>query len=335
MKKYCPIILLASERSGTNLLRAIVSSHSAVASPPPCGIVGILANSSFRYISPLKPPHYGELITDAILTTQTHLNRWDVVLAPEEVRERMRSVSFWSMFQAMNEIYAERKGCKYWFSKEPDLFRHIYEIEMHMPDAKFVYLVRDGRDVAASMLKGGIHEHHIYNAARRWSDNQKYCLSALSDSLMRDRIFVLKYEELVVNPETVGRQLMRFIGLDFEESQLEFHRKKEVVEHSEKSEFWENLAKPIDSFSIGNYKKFLSPREIGIYEGIAWHEMGALGYTLEGQHRRKISTLAKGWFTISAVLRRKLMEMSTKDEYKRHKVRNEAMREITNRFFDK
>jgi len=312
-----------------------VSAHSAVVSPPPCGIIGVLAKKSFRYISPLNTDHLEELIIDAITITQTHLNQWGVVLKLEEIRDRMDSISFWNLFKVMNDIFAEKKGYKYWFSKEPDLFQHIYEIGLHMPKAKFVYMVRDGRDVALSMLKGGAHEHHIYNAAIKWVEAQRCCLSAISDSKMQERIFILKYEELVFNPEKISQQLMNFIGLDFEESQLEFYKEKEIISHSEKSVFWKNLAKPIDSRNTGNYKKYLSPREIGVFESIAWREMAALGYTLESQHIRNISSFEKGLFKVSAVLQRMLKEMSLNDENKRRKVRNEGIRTIANRSFDK
>ncbi len=98
--------------------------------------------------------------------------------------KRLKSVSFWSIFKTLNDIYAEEEGNTYWFSKEPNLFNYIYEIKMHMPDAKFIYMARDGRDVVASMLKGGVHANHISEAAHIWSNDQKKCLNALSDPLL-------------------------------------------------------------------------------------------------------------------------------------------------------
>ncbi len=335
MDSSIPIILLASERSGTNLLRAIVGSHSSVASPPPCGVVDLLANRSYRYISSLVPPHLGELISDAILATQTHFNKWDVDLDSEAIRERMDTVSFWGLFHALNKIFAEEKGCLFWFSKEPDLFKHIYEIAMHMPNAKFVYMVRDGRDVATSMLKGGVHEHHIYNAAKRWADNQSFCLKALSDPLLRDRIFLLKYEELIESPAAVGIQLMKFIGLEFESEQMEFYKNKTVVEHSSKSEFWKNLAKPVDASNKGNYRNYLKKSDIQIFESVAWHEMRVLGYPLESKTKRKISTIEKTWFKLSAALRKKISKISNKDQIKQNNFRKSSVANIVDRSFDK
>src|SRR5690606_21584720 len=147
-----------------------------------------------------------ELIADAILATQVHMNKWDIALDGTEIRRRMVSPSFWGLFQALNEIYAEQKGCTSWLSKEPNLFEYVYEMALHMPTARFIYLARDGRDVAASMLRGGVHEHHIYYAARRWSENQRLCLTALSDPLLQNRIFMLKYEDLIAAPENHVRQ---------------------------------------------------------------------------------------------------------------------------------
>src|SRR5436190_16933042 len=112
----------------------------------------------------------------------------------------------------VNEIYAEHHGCGFWCSKEPGLFRHIPAIAEYLPNAKFVYLVRDGRDVALSLLRGHLHAFHVYFAAEYWAWTQRSCLNALADPAKSARIHVLKYEDLIASPEAVMRALMQFIG---------------------------------------------------------------------------------------------------------------------------
>jgi len=335
MKTYTPILLLASERTGTNLLRAILSSHSKVASPPPCGLIGALAKRQFFYLCPLNPLHVKELIDDAITITQIHLNPWDIELNSQYVFDRMTEMTFWQLFKIINDLYTEKQKCSFWFSKEPDLFEHIYEVKMCMPNAKFIYMVRDGRDVAASMLKGGVHENHIYNAAHRWAKNQRYCLNAISDPNINNDIFILKYENLITEPESVIRNIMSFLGLDFELSQLEFHRKDEVINHAHSSEFWKNISKPINSSNKGNYKKQLTARQVAIFESIAWDEMRALDYDLETQIRKEFSIFQKGIFKLSAILRNKLKNFSRQEEAKQQRDRVKRFKEVMNRSFDK
>ncbi len=168
-----PIVILGYERSGTNLLRVLLNSHSKISSPPPAGFIEVLGGIQERYFPLNQPPYLEELIDDIILCTQTHLNPWDIELNPQMIMAMLKTDSFWEIVNVINLIYADKTECSTWCSKEPGLFRFIYEIKAHLPNAKFIYLVRDGRDVAASMLQGHLHEFHVYFAAHNWgSANQ-------------------------------------------------------------------------------------------------------------------------------------------------------------------
>lgn len=334
MAQYTPIILLSSERTGTNLLRALLSTHSEIASPPPCGIVDTLAQHQFRYLSPLQPNHMSDLIEDVITLTQTHMNPWDVDLKPRIINDRMDSPSFWGLFKTVNEIYAEHHNCPFWFSKEPGLFNYIYNIKTQLPNAKFIYMTRDGRDVAASMLKGKLHEFHIYNAAKRWAHEQRLCLNAYSDPTLNSQMFMVKYEDLIEDPEPVLFSLMSFLGLSFEQEQLNFHQNDEIVKHSKESEFWKNISKPIDKSNKGGYLKNLSAKQIRIFESFAWNEMKVLGYPLENTPRKHYSHVNQAAFLMSSFIRRKCSQFSLSAESVKRTSRSKVVSEILNRTFE-
>ena len=333
MSKCVPIILLASERSGTNLLRAMVSSHSKVSSPPPAGMVGALAGRAFHYLSPLKPLHKKELVDDVIALTKAHLSPWGIDINPQVLLEKQNAVSFWHIFKSINDIYAEEEGNMFWFSKEPDLFNYVYEIKLHMPDVKFIYMARDGRDVAASMLKGGVHANHISGAAHIWSSNQRACLNALSDTLLSDSMFAIKYEDLITDAEVVMQDLMKFIGLDYESSQIEYYKNKNIIEHSKKSEFWTNISKPLNPLNKEKYKNNLSVKQIEIFEGIAWDEMQSLNYPLVSNVRKRFSLFDKIKFRLSNVISRMLKYLKGGNETKQQNERDARFRKILNRSF--
>lgn len=333
MKSFTPIILLATERSGSNLLRAILSSHSAVASPPPAGLVDALARVQPRYFPPDQPPHLLEFVEDAITLTQTHLNPWDIELAPQMIMERMNAGSLWELLRVMNEIYAEHAGCSFWCSKEPGLIKYVYEIREHLPNAKFVYLARDGRDVAISKLRGGVHELNVYSIAQGWASEQMPCLRALNDPLFKDHLFMLKYEDLIENSEAQVRSLMDFIGLEFESSQLEFYKDKNILSHSKKSRFWKNLAKPINTSNKGRYKHGLGMKQIEIFESVAWEEMKLLGYPLESMQRKTITNFDKRMLKRISFFRKMYRKMDPRAEASRRRARNKIVQGIINRKF--
>jgi len=334
MAQSTPIILLGSERSGTNLLRALLSTHSKIASPPPCGILDTLAQQQFRYLSPLHPTHIPELIEDVITLIQTHMNPWDLELKVESVIDKMATPSFWALFTAINEIYAEHHDCPFWFSKEPGAFNYIYDLKVHLPKVKFIYMTRDGRDVAASMLKGRLHEFHVYATANRWAAEQRLCLNAYSAPLLNSQIFMVRYEDLIDDTESVLTDLMSFIGLDFEEKQLNFHQNEAVVKHAGKSASWKNLSKPIDKSNKGRYLNNLSSKQIEIFESFAWNEMKALGYPLENTSRKTYGGISKATFFMSSYIRRKSSQLLMSEESARRKSRGEAIAKILNRTFE-
>ncbi|MBE0434972.1 MAG: sulfotransferase [Methylomicrobium sp.] len=334
MMKNIPILLLATERSGTNLLRAIMSSHSRIASPSPFSMVDGMAGSIYKYFGNAGNHHFNELIEDAIKLTQSHLNPWPMEFSPEAVKQKAEVQSFWEVFRALNELYTESEQKQHWFSKEPGLFHHIYELALHMPDAKFVYMVRDPRDVAASMVQGGVHEQNVYNAARRWRDEQRICLNASRDPLLQDRLFVMNYEALLDDSEGLVRRLMDFLALDFEPRQLEFYKDEKVVAHAEKSQFWQNLSKPIDRGNKGRYKSKLTGQQLKVIESLCWDEMKAHGYAPESEGPAKIHAYQRIYYRAHGLIKKVMQERGFSAEARKHRKRRQASSAIGNRRFD-
>lgn len=326
-----PIVILGSERSGTNLLRALLSTHSKITSPPPAGFVDALGGIQSRYFPSGHSPYLSELVDDVVALTKTHLNPWDIDLDSEVIKAKVKNASFWEIFRVVNEIYADKIGRPCWCSKEPGLFNHISEIAHHLPNAKFVYLVRDGRDVALSILRGHLHVFHVYFAAEYWAWTQRLCLNALADPAHSARMYLLKYENLIARPEEVMRDLMHFIGLGFEGSQLQYYQNAKVLDHSKRSRFWKNLDRPINGKNMGMYKDHLGVKNVEIFESVAWAEMDALGYPLDTSHGKTFTHLDIRLYRTIAFLRRKFWSMDPRAEAFRIRARVKATRAIINR----
>jgi len=327
----CQILILGSERSGTNLLRALLSSHSKIASPPPAGFVDALGGIQDSYQKNNNSFNLSELIDDVIKLTTTHHNPWDITLNSKEITERLQSSTLWDVFRVVNEIYAEQHKKTNWCSKEPGLFKYINDLSENIQSAKFVYLVRDGRDVAASMLKGHLHEFHTYAAAQTWSWSQKQCLNALKDPQLADKIYLVKYEDLIGNPEEIMRNLMNFLGIEFEKTQLQYYKSNDIVEHSKKSRFWKNLNKPIDKTNKGNYKVSLGKVNIEIFESVAWDEMKALNYQVDSDRRKIITDTDIDSYNTIALWRKRFWSLDPRAEAFRNRARTKVTQEIINR----
>ena len=273
-----PIVLLASERSGGNLLRAVLGSHSQIVAPSP---VHFLIS-----IDPLLPL-YGDLSNDASFREackdvsrffQYQIAGHAEPPEPDALFENARERSLIGLMDVAFHLVMRSSGATRILLKENEAFRYAHRLSNRYLDVRFVYLVRDGRDAALSWLKSPNHFGGISHIARTWRDEQRACLSLLCDPELSDRIRVVHYEDLVSTPREIVESLCGFVGADFEESMLEFHGRDEIRAQSEGVRDWENLSKPIMEQNFNKHQRELGWWRTQTFNQIAHRELAALGY---------------------------------------------------------
>ncbi len=106
-----------------------------------------------------------------------------------------------------------RNGGRRWLEKTPGNVFAFHRTLEAFPDARFVHLVRDGRDVVDSLVR---RSHTPFRAATRW-----LCAVAAAQELSSlPGFYELRYESLVQAPESELRRLCAFLGEPFDESAL-------------------------------------------------------------------------------------------------------------------
>lgn len=103
-----------------------------------------------------------------------------------------------------------------WLEKTPKHVRSIATIKNFFPTAKFIYLLRDGRDVSISIKK---RTGDIIAAAKRWRDDNLMAEAFLED----ENLIRIKYEELVSTPEETLKEIFAFLSEDYEDGCLNYH----------------------------------------------------------------------------------------------------------------
>jgi LPS sulfotransferase NodH len=108
---------------------------------------------------------------------------------------------------ALHAIYGNKPRWR-WGDKWPDYVFHVKEIKEHFPNAKIIYIYRDGRDVVASMLRKGMADdlHHGFeqwvNAIEAWKSWEKDV-----DHL------AIRQEDLLQHPAEVAAYIARYCGI--------------------------------------------------------------------------------------------------------------------------
>jgi len=145
------------------------------------------------------------------------------------------------------------------------------------PDARFVHVVRDGRDVAASQLRGarGWGFADAAAAAAGWLEVVE------APALRRVRAHTLRYEDLVADPRATLAALLDFLELPWSDAPLAHQEQPHALlarPYGHPSS--EAAAHAIDPAAVGRYARDLAPAELRTFERIAGAALERHGYAL-------------------------------------------------------
>jgi len=134
-------------------------------------------------------------------------------LSPFELVDPSKS-TFAGVVSSLFISYARREGKVRWGDKTPDYVRSIPLLAYLFPTARFIHLVRDGRDVALSLKQQSWGSPNLHEAGRWW---QTSVLAGIQHGrhLGPSRYFRLHFESLLDSPESTLRELLQWMGEDY------------------------------------------------------------------------------------------------------------------------
>lgn len=131
------------------------------------------------------------------------------------------------VLDAMLDLYARGRGTRRCGEKTPQHLMHVRTIVRDFPDAKFLCVVRDGRENALALAAMPWWTGGIRRAARLW---RTYAREARRLSAEQgERFLIVHYETLVRSPAATLAGVMQFLGETFEPEQLDPSRPSGVV----------------------------------------------------------------------------------------------------------
>src|SRR5204863_5859043 len=109
---------------------------------------------------------------EAVLEAMTADDRWDDFgLDSDELLSRLRDekrLDGGAALRAFFELYAEKQGKQRWGDKTPIYVTSMREIAGALPEARFIHVIRDGRDVALSRWKRATNPAPAEKVAKTW-----------------------------------------------------------------------------------------------------------------------------------------------------------------------
>ena len=146
-----PFFIVGVGRSGTTMLRLMLTSHPSIAVPYESHFLTRYYEKLDSYGALEQRENLETLLRD-ILSEELLLS-WDHEFDFDElISEIAEPVTLGSVFNAVYLNYARAKNKVRWGDKS-DYLDRMHIVNDIFPDAKFIHIVRDGRDVVNSVLK--------------------------------------------------------------------------------------------------------------------------------------------------------------------------------------
>lgn len=279
-----PVFIIASERSGTNLLRKrLAERQDHYIGPSPAHFLKNLYYQQPYYGDLSVDENFKKFISDALDLCLVHFAPWEIKWTPEDIMSKYgenRRDAIHLMHYMMNR-YAKEHGFEGYICKDNFLYEFALDIAAEIPGARFIYLYRDPRDFAISQMKRPNAIKSVARFAKMWEYEQTKAIAVAEALKSRGKCTFVSYEELIEDEDKEIDRILSFLGLERSENSKYSENIKENVHE------WSNLSKATIKDNSNKFLHELSRRKIGIVEYICGRQMKYLGYEfVVGQQKR-------------------------------------------------
>ena len=285
-----PVFIIANPRSGSSMLRLMLTCHRELHVPPECGFVMWLRDAYGDW----SEASFDRL--DAFLDALYQARKFETWEVPRgELRSYLlneaRPNSYSALTASVYEFHARQQGKApiRWGDKNNYYLNHIPEIRSLFPDCLFLHIVRDARDVACSYRELSEREligpyapelpARVEESASDWQTNV-VTIEQSFQSLSRDDVYRVHFEDLVQDTEASLQQICAFLGVDFDPAMLAFHEtnNEESLEPEATLQWKRRTLEPLDESRVGRYQSELTAHQITTVERIAREGLLLYGY---------------------------------------------------------
>jgi hypothetical protein len=268
-------------RSGTTLLRLMLDAHPEMAIPPESHFFQELFR---RDVTAMSLEEFHELITGYFTwrdfaLDESSFDRALQALAPFSVADGLR---------ALYRLYAARFGKVRWGEKTPDYGMIMPEIAQLLPEAHFIHIIRDGRDVALS--RRPLWFGPGTDIAAQAEDWLRWIQRARSFGRSSDKYLEIRYEALVTSPTETLQQVCEFLSLPYREEMLTYHEvanerlselkgwEQEDVTADQLRSIQELTTRPLTTERVFRWEREMQLDEVRVFEDVAGPVLEELGY---------------------------------------------------------
>jgi hypothetical protein len=272
------VFIVGAPRSGTTLLQRIVDAHPQIAITPESHWL-----ASF-YLKRKGITKDGYVTPKLIRKLLAHHKFPCLGLSRHDLKEAMGTgepVHYSSFVSRLFDRYGRTRGKELVGDKTPGYAREVRTLHSLWPAARFIHLIRDGRDVCLSALDwhrpGKLlsrlpiwSEDRVTTAALWWEWHVRLCRQA-GRNLPPNQYYELSYESLVARPEEACAALCDFLGVPITLAMIRFHQ------NAPRSDQADHRWTPVTA-GLRDWRFQMSPEDIERFEAAVRPLLEELGY---------------------------------------------------------
>ena len=273
------LFVVGCPRSGTTLLQRMLDNHPQLAVANDTHFITRAAKKVLRKDpQPLMTPE----LLDAVISYRRF---YRMRLDESEVRKAAENCPTYAEFVSrLYTLRGQRKQKLLSGEKTPDYCRQIPVLHKLFPDARFVHIIRDGRNTALSTLnwasaskgpgKWSLWNEDPVGTCALWWRWQAGTGQRDGDLLEGGFYLKVKYEELVAHPENELQAIALFLGIPNSDSMANYHAGK--TKHAPGLSAKSAWLPPVKN--LRDWRNNMSAEDIGVFEGIAGELLRKNGY---------------------------------------------------------
>jgi hypothetical protein len=279
-RRQCPVFVIGCHRSGTNLMYDTLLSSG-----------GFAIHRGFLPIYKMLIPRFGRI--DKRENRKRIVETWlrskgfrrsglDAGSISEQLMAGCRTGGDFIRI-VMDNIAREQKAPR-WALYDPDNALRMAEVKRDFPNALFVHMIRDGRDIALSLKKmGGFQPLPWDRKSRGLEATAMFWEWVVRRGRKGGRQFPndyieVRYEDLVSNPRETLNRLGPFLDHDLDYDRIQQRALGRLTESN--SSFREEQATKEKINPVGRWKERLTPAQVGALEALVGECLAEIGYTL-------------------------------------------------------
>lgn len=279
--KIRPIFIVGCERSGTTMLRLILSSHKNIAIPPQTKFFKKLYKRRLFFGNLSKQKNRHKLIK---WFYENHNHKTKIIDLEIDITDIQGGLNksgdtLGSFLSVIPKLYLQKHGKIRWGDKHPYYIKYLPQLYKLFPDAQVIHIIRDGRDAIASLKRMPWWKQNSIFAMLNWQEAIRKGQIA-KRKYSSGQFIEIRYEDLIFDPINSINTVCQFLNEEYSDDLLKFQKLSKEAVPDYKMKWHSATKKEINASSVGKWFKELESWEIVLFNNKFNKELALHGYDI-------------------------------------------------------